>query len=54
MRDVGRGVVLYVSPEVAEGARDDALVVGRALHRVSLAGAGLPVRKHAPVEPVED
>lgn len=54
MRDVGRGVVLDVRPDVAEGARDDALVVERALHRVRLAGAGLPVREHAAVEPVED
>lgn len=54
VRDVGRGAVLDVRPDVAEGARDDALVVGRALHGVRLAGAGLPVREHAAVEPVQD
>lgn len=53
VRDVRRGVVLDVRPDVSEGARDDPLVVGRALHRVRLARARLPVREHAPVEPVQ-
>lgn len=53
VRDVGRGAVLDVRPHVAEGARDDALVLRRALHGVRLAGARLPVREHAAVEPVQ-
>lgn len=53
MRDVGRGGVLDVRPQVVEGARDHALVLSVALHRVGLAGASLPVREHAPVEAVQ-
>lgn len=54
MGNVRRGVVLYVCPDVPEGARDDALVVRCALHSVRLARARLPVCEHAPVEPVQD
>lgn len=53
MRHVGRGTVLDVRPDVAEGARDDALALGGTLHGVRLARARLPVREHAPVEPVQ-
>lgn len=53
VRDVRRGVVLDVRPDVSEGARDDALVLGRTLHRVRLARTRLPVREHAPVEAVQ-
>lgn len=51
---VRRSGVLDVRPDVAEGARDDPLVVRGALHGVGLAGAGLAVREHAAVEAVED
>lgn len=52
MRDVGRGTVLDVRPNVAEGARDDALVFGRTFHSVRLAGACLAICEHAAIEPV--
>lgn len=54
MRDVRRGVVLYMSPQMAERPRDDALVLRRAFHGVRFPRAGLSVREHAAVEPVED
>lgn len=53
VRDIGRCGGLYVGPQVAESSRDNALLLRRALHRVSLACARLPVREHAPIEPIQ-
>lgn len=53
VRDVPRRAGLDMRPDVSEGARDDALVVGGALHGVRLARARLAVGEHAAVEAVE-